>query len=751
MHRVSFIRRSLLLLSLASAIAAATLAPAQTPKPKLTLDEFFNAVSFTAVKLSPDGNSVVIGTEKADWEQQVFRKELWLYRTTTGVLNELTQSGHDDSPQWSTDGQWIAFLSERSSANAKDGDAGADKEGAGKKAAGKEKDKDAQLFLISPNGGEAFAITSGEDGIHAFAWSGDSKTIYFATRQPWTKQQNDDHKKDWKDAIRYRGDERGDVIFRLNLEEAMARHAALGTREISEAEKDSHATPGAVEIAQIPLRVQQISISPDGKRLAFVTSPVSERQEKVEEIELYLVILTTGNSTNSNSTDRAAEAAPTRLTRNEAVELNLEWAPDNRHLFFQVNLGSLERKYEDPQPRLYWIDAGDAPASPSDGISEKREVQRWFADFRGEVVSYTPLPDGSVLCACRIGTEVQLASQANPKAAIVKREGWQGAYEIPAAARSQSTRIAFAYSATERPTEIYIADGPDKVAQARPITSFNKLFTERDLPRAKSYRWTSDDGTAVEGMLMYPPGKFEAKNLPMFVFIHGGPQDADGNHFEADWYQWDRLAATAGWLVFEPNYRGSTGYGDKFALQIVPEIVSRPGKDILTGVDALVKDGIADANRLAVGGYSYGGYMTNWLITQTTRFKAAVTGAGAVEHVANWGNDDTTFDDAYFLGGLPWETPDRYRSEAAIFQFNKVRTPTHIVAGADDVRVAVLEDYLLDRALHELNVPSDLLIFPGEGHELDKNPWHGKIKVREELKWLTKYGGVAGATPSAQE
>ena len=185
------------------------------------------------------------------------------------------------------------------------------------------------------------------------------------------------------------------------------------------------------------------------------------------------------------------------------------------------------------------------------------------------------------------------------------------------------------------------------MTQARPITSFNKLFTERDLPKAKPYRWTSDDGTPVEGMLMYPPGKFEAKNLPMFVFIHGGPQDADGNHFEADWYQWDRLAATAGWLVFEPNYRGSTGYGDKFALQIVPEIVSRPGKDILTGVDALVKDGIADPNQLAVGGYSYGGYMTNWLITQTTRFKAAVTGAGAVEHVANWGNDDTAFDDAY--------------------------------------------------------------------------------------------------------
>ena len=726
-----------------SLISAPIFVHAQSDKPKLTFDEFFNSVSFDGLRLSPDGNSVVIGTERSDWEQQINRKDLWLYRTASATLMQLTQSGHDTSPQWSPDGQWIAFLSERKAGDAKDADTGDARKRAGNKNRvkdnGKDKDKDkdkdaTQLFLISPNGGEAFAITSGEDDVHAFAWASDSKAIYFATRQPWTKQQDDDHKKDWKDVIRYRGDERGDVIFRLSLDEATTRHAALGSKEISDEEKDSHVTPGSIAVVHTPLRVDQIAVSHDGQRLAFVTSSVSERQEKIEDIELYLV--------NLNS---AAEAPPGRLTRNEAVEMNIEWAPDNRHLFFQVNLGSLERKYQDPQPRLYWVDTAEtsdhAPVNSDSNSTFK--VDRWFADYPGEVVSYTALSDGSVLCACRLGTEVQLATQANPIAPIVKRDGWPGTYEHPnAVLSSQSPRIAFAYSAIERPTEIYLADSPDKLAQARPITTFNKLFTERDLPKAKPYRWTSDDGTPIEGMLMYPPGKFEAKNLPTFVLIHGGPQDADGNHFEADWYQWDRLAAIAGWLVFEPNYRGSTGYGDKFALQIVPEIVSRPGKDILTGVDALVKDGIADANRLTVGGYSYGGYMTNWLITQTTRFKAAVTGAGAVEHVANWGNDDTVFDDAYFLGGLPWEAPDRYRSEGAIYQINKVRTPTHMVAGADDVRVSVLEDYLLDRALHQLNVPSNLLIFPGEGHSLEKNPWHGKIKVREELKWLEKYGGV---------
>ena len=222
----------------------------------------------------------------------------------------------------------------------------------------------------------------------------------------------------------------------------------------------------------------------------------------------------------------------------------------------------MEKKYEDPQPRLYWVDA------------DSGKVERWFAAFPGEVVHYTSLADGSVLCSCRMGTEVQLYSQASPMAAILKKDRWPGTYEITASAR-HAGRVAFVHSATEKPTEVYIADGADKLSSARAITSFNKLFTERDLPKAKPYRWTSNDGTPVEGMLMYPPGKFEAKTLPMLVLIHGGPADADGDHFEADWYQWDRLAATAGWLVFEPNYRGSTGYGDKFALPLCRRSFSR--------------------------------------------------------------------------------------------------------------------------------------------------------------------------------
>jgi dipeptidyl aminopeptidase/acylaminoacyl peptidase len=291
-----------------------------------------------------------------------------------------------------------------------------------------------------------------------------------------------------------------------------------------------------------------------------------------------------------------------------------------------------------------------------------------------------------------------------------------------------------------------VATDAGRPDQAKAISSFNRVFGERAQPEWKTYHWKADDGTTVEGILIYPPHRMGEKNLRMLTLIHGGPAEANGDYFGADWYEWANLAAANGWLVFRPNYRGSSGYGDAFMLQIAPHLVSRPGKDILEGVDALVKDGIADPNHLTVGGYSYGGYMTNWLITQTTEFKAAVTGAGAVEHAANWGNDDTSYDDMWYLGGtLPWQNPGIYQSEAALFQMNKVRTPTHIVAGNADVRVSYLEDLLLERALEQLQVPHSLLVFPDEGHSLEKDPWHGYIKVREELEWLEKYGGQGSA------
>ena len=682
---------------------------------KLTLDDFFNSVSVSSVEIAPDGNSVVVGTERADWNQQIFRKDLWLYRDAGGgTLVQLSQSGHDTSPKWSPDARWIAFLSDRKPAIEKNEESDSKNDGDNK-----EEGVD-QIYLISPAGGEAFALTRGEEEVHSFSWSPDSKTLYFTTRTPWSKSQKDDYKKKWKDVLEYRTAERGDTIFSLDLATALANHDTAGANVESAEEKQSDVTPGARSIAASPLLVPELVASPDGTKLAFASSSINKRQEKFDDFEIYTVDLT--------SVARAsAPATPRRITHTQAAEQDVRWSNDNRHILFTIEEGDVSGPYRDLQPHLYWVD------------SENGSVEQWSKAFGGSTEHYAIAGD-RVLTTGRLGTDVQLYAANAPADSHVVSD-WPGTFETVSAAL-HSPRVAFVYSSLTRPTEVYLADSADDLKHARPITSFNKLFTDRELPQGKPYRWKADDGTTIEGMLIYPPGKFDAKHLPMFTLIHGGPNDADGDHFEADWYQWSALAATQGWLVFEPNYRGSTGYGDKFLMQIIPVIVSRPGRDILEGVDALVKDGIADPEHLTIGGYSYGGYMTNWLITQSTRWKAAVTGAGAVEHVGNWGNDDTTFDDSYYLGGAPWEAQQRYHDEAAIFQINKVRTPTHMVAGANDIRVAVLEDYLLEHALYSLGVPNALLIFPGEGHSLDKNPWHGKIKVREELKWLQKYGGI---------
>jgi dipeptidyl aminopeptidase/acylaminoacyl peptidase len=705
--------------------------PEASPKPKLTLDDFFNSVDFTALELSPDGNSVVIGAERADWDQQIFRSDLWLYRVDAKSLIQLTQSGHDSEPQWSPDGRWIAFVSERKTSADKSGDSD------DSDSASDAKDEGAsQIYLISPAGGEAFPVTEGAEDVHAFSWSSDSQTIYFATRQPWTKAQKDDYKKAWKDVVQYRTAERGDSIFAVDVQAAIARHSAAPAKIESDSDKEPDLTPGTRTISTTSLRVDHLATSPDGRKLAFVSNAINQRQEKIDDVEIYVVDLpnvarapspaTAGSTENRNAGSPLIQ--PRRITNNQAIETRPRWANDSRHIFFSVEVGDVTGPYRDLQPHLYWADV------------DSGAVEQWSKDFIGPVEHYVVTPD-NVLVSARLGTEVQAYSVIKPADQLHRVSQWSGTYAQIAVAQ-HSSKVAFVYSSLGKPAEVYLAESADKLDQARAITNFNKKFADADLPQGKPYQWKADDGTTVEGMLIYPPGKFEAKHLPMFTLIHGGPADADGNHFEADWYQWAALAATNGWLVFEPNYRGSTGYGDKFLMQIVPVIVSRPGKDILEGVDALVKDGIADSDHLTVGGYSYGGYMTNWLITQTTRFKAAVTGAGAVEHIGNWGNDDTTLDDAYFLGGRPWEAPQRYHDEAAIFQINKVKTPTHMVAGADDIRVAVLEDYLLEHALYALGIPNALLVFPGEGHSLAKNPWHGKIKVREELKWLQKYGGV---------
>jgi dipeptidyl aminopeptidase/acylaminoacyl peptidase len=715
---------------IAAAIAQATKPPVILPP--ITLDEFLNTTEIVGARLSPDGTAAVIGTESPDWKANTFRHTLWLWTapgTGNAGLRTLTQSGSDEDAQWSPDGKWIAFLSDRplvgddSSAKESPADSGSG-DAKSHRAADPDDDKTTRLWLIPISGGEAQPLYREKLEVHAFAWSPDGKTIYFSATTPLTHAQEDAQKEDWKDVIRWREQERPDMLLALPVAASLANTAAQQVPHPTKEDKpktEESKPPlpaGAQTLATTKLEIAEITPSPDGKTLAFLTTSISHRMENPADTEIFLLSPTGGDVR--------------QLTHNNALEAGLRWSPDSRWLHFGVHGagGSLEGKYQDVQGRLYRI-------NPSDGPSEGK-VERLGAEFTGSLEDFELLPNGDVIGLGVKGTEEQLYLVSGTKA--VKLPGIPGTYAGISPAKSGNAMLV-RFSTINHPTQVYLAPDALHPSQFTALTKLNPIFAQRAQPEWQPYTWKSKDGTSVEGVLIFPPGQKDAKHLKMLTFIHGGPADADGNKFGADWYDWATLAATNGWLVFRPNYRGSTGYGDDFMLQIAPHLVSKPGEDILAGVAALVKDGYADPDKLAIGGYSYGGYMTNWLITETTRFKVAVTGAGAVEHASNWGNDDVTWDDAWYLNGKPWETPEIYQSEAALFRMNRVKTPTHIVQGSSDVRVSYLEGVTLERALQQLGVDHSFLVFPGEGHSLARNPWHGYIKLREELKWLDKYIG----------
>ena len=677
----------------------------QTSKPTISLDEYLNTTSITSTSLSPDASAAVIATETPDWKAGIFRHDLWLWATRSGLI-PLTHSGTDERPQWSPDGKWIAFVSDRAPAGSADG--GGDGENS----------KCSRVWLISSSGGEALPLYNEKLEVHAFAWAPDSSSIYFSAKAPLTHDEQNQQKDEWKDVVRWREQNRGDVLLKLAVDGALARAVAVPAANEApsaasvDTEPSSKLAAGSATLAAIDLAISEIAPSPDGKEVAFLTEPVHKRIENPGDYEVFLV--------------DASGGKPRQVTHNQAVESNLRWSPDGKwlHLVVAAGAGSLEGKYRDVQGRLYRLD-------PTSG-----NIERLGSSFEGSFDQYTMLPDGRELALGLKGTETQVYLVDGDKA--TRLPGIPGTYAELESAHASNALLA-RFSTINDPQQVYLMPDPLQPDKLKKLTGFNPIFAERAQPEWQPYTWKSDDGVSVEGVLIFPPGKKGAKHLRMFTLIHGGPADADGNRFGADWYDWATLAADNGWLVFRPNYRGSSGYGDEFMLQIEPHLVSKPGRDILAGVDALVRDGYADPDHLAIGGYSYGGYMTNWLITQTTRFKSAVTGAGAVEHAANWGNDDETFDDAWYLGGRPWENPRLYQDEAALFRFDKVKTPTHLVQGGADIRVSFLEGETMERALESLGVPHTFLVFPGEGHGLGKNPWHGYIKLREELKWLDKY------------
>jgi len=263
------------------------------------------------------------------------------------------------------------------------------------------------------------------------------------------------------------------------------------------------------------------------------------------------------------------------------------------------------------------------------------------------------------------------------------------------------------------------------------------------LPVIEHVTWKAPDGTTVGGPLELPFGwKKGDKPLPLVVAIHGGPTTASYNDLRFDPHNGRLYFAAKGYAVLCPNYRGSTGYGDKFVTDLIGRENDIEVKDILAGIQHLIKEGIADPDRVAVMGWSNGGYLTNCLITlkdSPVKIRAASSGAGIVDTVSEWGFNDEPAYPKVFKKGLPWETPDVYKATSPTYGLGNVKTPTLIHVGGGDERCPPGHSRMLHRALKEyVKVPTELLVYPGEPHGLTKLS-NRVAKMEWDLAWFEKY------------
>ncbi|CAF1390190.1 unnamed protein product [Rotaria sordida] len=663
-------------------------------KPNLTLDEFFDYTDFTYLSFSPNGKYLLIETLRPDWNLSTYEKSFWLYEIKTKRKNLiLTNKGGSSKPQWSPSGNWIAFLrTENTTMNT------TNRYKHYQNSFENIEKKQQFIYLYSIKSKKILPILVGTEIPSTLAWSDSDSSIYFIITKT---RKRDDDQVEWKDVIDYR----------------KSIHNYVSTIKCLVFERKNQISSVKIRtLRDVPFLIDELLFSSVVQKLVFTS--ISPIIEDMENFEIY-------------SIDLQNSAKISRLTNNNLFETQLTLSNDRKHVLFRQHSRSAHQNEEfaDVQRRLSSLDLTTG------------HIERLVKDFSGNLFEYTSNPNGGVYILGQLKTEIHIYTQQSSMDNTIDNHGWNGTYHLISSSFGRTHKVAFVYSSLEKPKEVYIIDNINQLQSACAITNENDLFTQRHLPKVKVYTWKNDqDNQTIEGILHYPPGKFEFKKLPLLILIHGGPFDISLNAFEANWYNWATIAAVEGWLVLEPNYCGSTGYGDRFVNDIRFQPLSRPGRDILSAVDNLIKDGIVDSNKLNVGGYSYGGFLTNWLITQTTRFNAALSGAGAIEHVSSWGTMDLPMLLNYLFGGFPWEIPEIYQKQSSIYHLDRVRTATHIITGEDDVRVDADQSYILERGLNYLGIPVQLLVLPKEGHNLENNPWHGKIKVREELKWLKKYG-----------
>lgn len=670
----------------------------------VTPDDYASVAAITELAVSPDGKHVAYAEARWDKADDARKADLWVVPTDGGAKpTRLTgDRANDRHPKWAADGTAVYVLGNR-------------------KRACETKppyDGTAQVWRAPLDGGDPKPVTRVEGGVAGFDYAPAADAVFYT-----------------KDATAT-----DDDAF-TKLRTKFKADYGHGERTVSEVWRLDLRTWRAEKVIAGKRYVREFAVTRDGKRVAMVTAIddtviKSEGESRVDVWD--------GSEVVTPPTDayRAKAASP------HAWLEHLTWNPDGTRFAFCAVFD----------------------AYPAEVIIGERKDGGWDISRAARPDGVQILGYGSPL-KWHSNRECLFISESNGAthlSSLLAGSGRFGEVEetngvlawdtYHPQGRKDAVAIALRATSAEFP-DLYriesarpIATGatPDETARRRPsppskatrLTDVNPHTKTWKLPTVRHVTWTAPDGSQVGGVLELPHGYAKGKKLPLVVALHGGPTTASYADLRFDPHNGRLYFAAKGYAVLLPNYRGSTGYGDKFLTDLVGNENDLDVKDILAGVQHLIKEGIADPDRVAVMGWSNGGYLTNCLITlkdPPVKFRAASSGAGILDTVAEWGFNDEPAYPKVFKKGHPWETPDVYRRTSPTYGLGDVTTPTVIHVGGNDVRCPPGHSRMLYRALREYrNVPAELVVYPNEPHGLTKLS-NRRAKMEWDLAWFEKY------------
>ena len=552
------------------------------------------------------------------------------------------------------------------------------------------KDNKSNLYLLNLNGGEAEPLTDVKTGVGNYDWSPDGRWIAFTMTDSKTEEEekNDKAKNDFRWV---------DENFKMSRLYVMpVQKDANGKREPRKLTTDNYT-------------VTSFDWAADGSRIAFshAKTPVANdwTSSDVSIIEV-------------------ATAKVTPLANSTAAESGPSFAPDGKSVAILVS---------DNPPR--WAQSGliqvfsttgGQPKIMAASFDGQPDVAGWSAD--GKRIYFSE--------AKGTGTQLYALDVAANRIEEIKTDvAVYSALDLNHSART----FGFVRQMSDTPGEIYVASLPNFVPVK--ITTTNAAIKLPPIGRTEVIRWKSKDGKEVEGLLTYPVGYQAGQRVPLILNIHGGPAGVFLQTFIGGRGVYPLATfASRGYAILRPNPRGSSGYGTEFRRANIQDWGFGDYHDLMTGVDRVVEMGVADPERLGVMGWSYGGFMTSWIVTQTQRFKAASAGAPVTNLMSFNGTADIPAFIPDYFGGQFWEIMDRYQKHSPMFNVKNVTTPTMIQHGEADVRVPISQGYEFYNALKVKGVPVRMIVFPRQPHGLTE-PKMQLAAMKANLEWFEKHIG----------